>query len=368
MKIENLLITGEQFFIERHKFLFKEFVPHIPNINYLSLERWYQSKYIKKIGRKMKTILPQLTKVKGSSFGKNSQSFQKKSQEIEAKIKAQSKPPDLIFHLYGMFSPVTQTVEIPYVTYLDYNMTLAHRNWSPWANFPTDEDLNKWIEYEKKSYQNSHHIFTKSAILKDSLVNDYQIDPNKITVVWSSGNFLKPYEEEKQFGSHQILFNGSDFKRKGGDLLLEAFRIVRSQISNVKLVIVGQKLFTEEPGIINIGYVSNPQQMKQLFLNSDLVVSPAYCEPLGLFLIESMNYGIPCIVSNQDGMSEIVEHQKNGLVLNERKPETLASQMIELLNNPLILEKMSQQARLKIKTQLNWSVIAQKMLNIMDNL
>ena len=362
MKIENLLITGDRFMINRHQLLFQEFSSYIGDIQYIDIDKFSDAKLLKQVGKLIKKRLPFLPIKSVSSFRKNANSYINTSCYLEKKIRRLKSKPDLIFHLYGMYSPLWNEFDIPYVTYLDYTMALARRNWSLWAPFSTEQDFALWIECEGRGYQNTHHIFTKTNQVKYSLIEDYSVNPNKITVVGTSGKFLQPYQGDKEFGSKQILFNGSDFKRKGGDLVLAAFKKVKQEIPSAKLVIVGNNLSIHQDGVYNPGYISSASVMKSLFIETDLVVAPAICEPLGIFSIEAMNFGVPCIVSDNGGMSEIIENEVNGIIISQPTPELLASKIIGLLSNSNVLKEMSQNVRHKVKTVFNWNCIANKML------
>jgi len=125
-------------------------------------------------------------------------------------------------------------------------------------------------------------------------------------------------------------------------------------------VIVGGNLYIHEDDVYNPGYISSSSEMQNLFLNTNLVVSPARCEPLGLFLIEAMNYGVPCIVTDQDGMPDIIKHGYNGLVVSRRDPNYLSSQIVELLSKPATLKQMAMNAKSLVKFQFNWSIISKK--------
>lgn len=206
-----------------------------------------------------------------------------------------------------------------------------------------------------------------SNVVKKSLIEDYGIPGEKITVVGASGNYTEPYQGEKSFGTKQILFNGSDFERKGGDLLLAAFKQVKQAIPDAKLVIIGKNLSTNQDGVENPGIIRSAEAMRELFLTSDLVVAPAYCDPFPVFLMEAMNYGVPCIVTDKDGMPEIVDNHVNGVVIHEPTAEILAQRIITLLTNPALLNQMSGQARDKMKNKLNWDKIAAKIIQVLSD-
>lgn len=367
MAIKNILVTGESVFLERHQLLFQAMSEHFDRIQFLPRSsEWYEAELPRRI-IKLFYALQTLSWSKANAiFQKNKQAFILKSQRAEAQIRALEHQPDLVFHVFSTYSPFWHQFELPYAMYLDYTVALAERNWPGWACFTNSQHRESWLECERLVYDRAQHIFTMSHVVKKSLIKDYDITDAKITVVGSSGDFIETYQGEKTFGSKQILFNGSDFPRKGGELVLSAFKQVRKAIPEAKLIIIGKKLSLKEEGIENPGHISDRSQLRELFLNTDLVVAPAYCDPFPTFLMEAMNYGIPCIVSAKDGMPEIVDDKVNGIAIAEITPEILADRIIYLLNNPSTLAAMSEAAREKVKNKLNWKHIANNIAKVLS--
>ncbi|MBD2183569.1 glycosyltransferase family 4 protein [Planktothrix sp. FACHB-1355] len=364
MEIKKVLVSGDALFLERYQLLFKAMSPHVDRLEYLAQGNLTQTRRSQKI----KNLLPKfLLKPAEKFFRKNQQTFIKKSQETEQKIREFEFRPDLVFHLFALYCPFWDKFDIPYAMYLDYTMALAAKNWSAWAPFSNAKELDFWLDCERLAYARAYHILTMSNVVKTSLIEDYSIEPQKITVVGASANFPEPYKGEKSFGSKRILFNGSDFERKGGDLLLAAFKKVKQALPDAKLTIVGKKMSIDRDGIENPGHVSSRSDMRDLFLNTDLVVSPAYCDPFPVFLLEAMNYGVPCIVSAQDGMPEIVDNEVNGVVIPQPTPEVLAERIMALLSDNYMLVSMSEKARDKMKNCMNWNHIANKILQVLKN-
>lgn len=369
MKYKKILVTGASDIIQRHHLLFHSMSEYIDQFDYLAIDNLSNSKALKNFAKSIYKRLPFLPEVRASTLRKNPQNYIKRSIRCEQKITKLTNTPELIFHLYGMFSPLWIKRNIPYVSYLDYTMALAKKNWSLWAPFLSEQSYKTWLDCEQKSYHHARHIFTKSNCVKTSLIEDYGLTPDRITVVYSSGQFLEPYEGEKKFGSLQIIFNGSDFERKGGNIVIDAFDKIRQKIPDAKLIIVGKTTTIAENrnGIVNLGVVS-PEKLKQLFLNTDLVVSPAYCEPLGLFLVEATNYGVPCIVSKQDGMPDLIEHQYNGLVIQKPSYTQIAEETINLLSDIDRLKQMSHNARNRCKDHFTWDRVSNKIISKLANI
>ncbi|MFB2834783.1 glycosyltransferase family 4 protein [Floridanema evergladense] len=363
MELKKILVTGDAFFINRHQPLFTAMSPHLEQLDYLAQGSLEQTKR----GQKIKKLLPKfLLKPAEKLLRKNQQTFVKKSLETEQKIRELEYHPNLVFHIFALYCPFWENFDIPYVMLLDYNMALAAKNWPAWSPFSNQKELNFWLDCERKAYEKAHHLFPMSNVVKKSLIEDYGIPGEKITVVGASGNYTEPYQGKKSFGSKQILFNGSDFERKGGDLLLAAFKQVKQAISDAKLVIIGKNLSINQEGVENPGIIRSAEAMRELFLTSDLVVAPAYCDPFPVFLMEAMNYGVPCIVTDKDGMPEIVDNDINGVVIHEPTPEILADRIINLLTNPALLNQMSGQARDKMKNKLNWDKIAANIIQVLS--
>ncbi|MBH8562371.1 glycosyltransferase family 4 protein [Nostoc sp. CENA67] len=366
MVIKRILVTGASEYINRRQGLFQAMSLYFERVECLPSGELFQFKVLDILARGYyNKILERISPNTADRFAKNQKTFITRSRNTERKIRQLEYVPDLVFHVFCMFCPFWDKFDIPYVIYLDYTMGLAKKNWSPWAPFKDEKEFTDWLDCEKVAYQQATHIFTLGNIVKKSLIEDYGIQSEKITVVGSSSRSQKLYQGEKSFGSKQILFNGSEFERKGGSLVLAAFRQVKKVLPEAKLVIIGEKLAIRENGVENPGYISSADEKQNLFLKSDLVVAPAYCEPYGLFLVEAFNYGVPCIVSDNDGMPDIVDDGVNGIVIPEPTADILAVKIINLLSNISMLKAMSLNAQHKVKTQLNWDVIGKKVSQVL---
>ncbi len=362
--MKKILVTGEKLFLNRHKYLFTELSKYGGEWNYLTIPQLYEPRIYRRFMRLLYCLTHGVSLSNSDGFFKNSKAFIKRSERIEQHIKQLEYTPNLVFHLFSMCCPFWSNFEIPYMMYLDYTMNLAHKNYPSFAPFSNSQELQSWLKCERKAYDNCKHLFTMSHLVKNSLVKDYGIDSDKITVIGASGNFEFPYKSDKEkiFGSQQILFNGSDFQRKGGDLVLEAFKQVKQALPKAKLVVIGQNINTFIEGVENPGEVVSPDDLKNIFLKTDLVVAPARCEPFGVFLIEAMNFGVPCIVSANEanGITDFLEHEVDSIIIHQPNPQMLAVQIINLLCNTNRLKSMSKAAQIKVKNNLNWKDIAAK--------
>ena len=372
----NVLVTGTSLFLRRHRHIFEALRPHFAQVDYLPeprLPRFHRAVY--KLGSTLHLHAPQSVTSAIARLGAihvwDARVFVARSLQLESQIAALANAPDLVLHLFSMYCPFWVRPSIPYAMILDYTEALCSRNWRHWAPFPTEASLRARLLCEKRAYHNAAHLFPFGNGTRRSLIEDYGVDPAKITVIGSSGHFPDPYSGRRTFGSKRILFycgDGPDFYRNGGDRVLAALRIVRRRIPDARLAIVGLSSEIADPGVENYGYVSSPEKMRDLFLGSDLVLAPARCDPFPTFLIEAMNFGVPCVTSAADGMPEIVAHQVTGLVVSDMSAPRLAAEVVRLLNDPQRLLAMSRSAQQRAREKFSSAQVAATMADAIHKL
>lgn len=368
MSVKHLVVSGQSLFINRHSLLIDAL-----RTDNMTVEPLIAGDSFKKTPAGLLTTI--FYKLRYGRSGDPSEwhhrlhksrlAFDIKSKDLNQRIMGLAKKPDLVLHMMCVFAPDPKVTSIPYVLMLDYTASMAIRNWPVWVPFAGDAAKDEWFAAERKAYEQASHIFTFSRTTRDSLVDDYGIPSAKITPVGSAGDYTEPYAGEKSFGSKKILFNGSEWKRKGGDIALREFQKVRSKIDDATLVVIGTDMSTTNPGVKNLGVISSRDEMKKLMLDSDVVFSPSRCDPFPTFLIEAMNLGVPGIVPPRDGMPEIVVDGVTGLVAND---DDLGAAIVKLLGDPAQLRKFSDAGRKKVAGELSWPVVAGKIHAVIDRM
>ncbi|OGY86192.1 MAG: hypothetical protein A2233_00995 [Candidatus Kerfeldbacteria bacterium RIFOXYA2_FULL_38_24] len=83
------------------------------------------------------------------------------------------------------------------------------------------------------------------------------------------------------------------------------------------------------------------ENVTQVYQTSDIVLVPSVFEGFGLSAIEAMASGCVVIAANVDGLKEIIEHQKNGLLVNILNPEETARTITTILENANYRQQLS---------------------------
>jgi glycosyltransferase involved in cell wall biosynthesis len=83
-----------------------------------------------------------------------------------------------------------------------------------------------------------------------------------------------------------------------------------------------------------ITFTGSRSDVKNFIGDADLGVFPSYKEGLPLALLEKMQLGIPCVVSNIKELTSIVENNVNGLVYDLGRVADLATDIMHLVKDP----------------------------------
>ncbi|MCK8479556.1 glycosyltransferase family 4 protein [Psychroserpens algicola] len=127
---------------------------------------------------------------------------------------------------------------------------------------------------------------------------------------------------------------------KGLNYVLEALAILKSDNIDFKFTIIGDGEERErlvfaayQLGILEdvtfAGKLSQTEVLKAL-KQSNLYIQYSIQEGFGNAALEAQALGLPCVVSDADGLQQNVLHEKTGLVVPKRNPKALARAILEL--------------------------------------
>lgn len=228
------------------------------------------------------------------------------------------------------------------------------------------------LRYEADVNKRLDKVLTMSEYLRQSFINDYGVNPDKAVCIGAGINLdeLPDIDENKDYSNGTILFIGIEFERKGGYHLLEAFKVVRQNIPNATLHVVGPKNVAPGcenlPGLVWHGYLSKYShaemaELSMLFRNAALFVMPSLYEPFGIAPLEAMAHGIPCVVSRAWALPEIVPDGVCGALVEPGDSEELSSAIIDLLKDPQRLSRYGAASRHHVETKYTWPAVVERL-------
>lgn len=265
------------------------------------------------------------------------------------------------------------SIQVPVVIYTDYTARLSAEDPYRFRAPLKGTQLAKWFDYEGQVYHRAAHIFVRSELIRVDIVNRYGVPSEKVSVVGGGVNFdplpVAPLRGPKK--DPIILFIGSEFFRKGGDLLLRAFAIVRKSFPSARLrILTRDDIPADLPmdGVDVIPYVWDRSQIARLYEDVDLFVLPSRQETWGDVVLEAAAYCLPCIGTRGQAMDEIIKDGETGLLVPRENIEYLAEAILHLLRDTNFRLHMGLTARKRAESFFTWDHVAARMAPVIDSI
>lgn len=176
-----------------------------------------------------------------------------------------------------------------------------------------------------------------------------------------------------------LLFLGRINFKKGLDLLIPAFSIVKRRYPEVKLAIVGPdnerflvnvRRWCVEFDVVDDVIICDhleSQEVREAYVDSDVFVLPSYSENFGMTVAEAMACGCPVVISDQVNIWREVKQAKAGAVVG-LKIEKIAEAIIVLLEDSEMAGEMGKAGRNLVQTSYTWDSISVELQRIYEKL
>ncbi len=164
-----------------------------------------------------------------------------------------------------------------------------------------------------------------------------------------SSKFKPSYEKP----AYDLILTGRLAEIKRIDIFLEAVKLVKDNIPEVKAVIVGDgKLQAELKQIAfdlgvdqNVYFAGHQNKVEEWLQKSRIFALTSDSEGLSLSMMEAMMCGLPAVVSDVGDLGDLVDESVNGFLVPRRNPEMFAVRIIDLLIHENKLKSFSKAAR-----------------------
>ncbi|MDR7925523.1 glycosyltransferase family 4 protein [Acidithiobacillus thiooxidans] len=274
----------------------------------------------------------------------------------------------LYFHTQTVsYGAIKHMKKIPSILSID--MTLKQS-----AREPQKKQHVKWTyslsyKMEQRSFDNAKHIVAISNWARQSLIQEYGLPEQKITVIPPGLNLENFPIVEKQRDNNnlvQILFVGGDFIRKGGDLLLEVFIEYFSEKAILHLVTNEKLRVNHENIIIHPDIHADTPEWHALYAMSDFFVLPTRFDAFGLVFAEAMAYSLPVIGTNVGAIPEIIKNGFNGFLIPPDNKKMLHESMKKLVIDSALRIAMGRNARKTAEEKYDMKVNLRQLEEIME--
>jgi glycosyltransferase involved in cell wall biosynthesis len=183
-----------------------------------------------------------------------------------------------------------------------------------------------------------------SKSTKRLLVKNAGISDQKVVILYNFVDFeayasvLEAREEKKKDRPFTIGYAGRLSRVKGCEYLIKSLPFLDFSYC---VVIAGDGVLKNElidqsnslgvsKNITFLGYVKD---LKDFYSAIDVLVVPSLMESFGLSAVEAQSAGVPVIASDVDGLKEVIDDGKNGLLFEVKNFMELAEKISAIRNN-----------------------------------
>jgi glycosyltransferase involved in cell wall biosynthesis len=163
------------------------------------------------------------------------------------------------------------------------------------------------------------------------------------------------------------MFLGNLRELKGAHILIEALGIVKRSIPDIYLLIAGSgsqearlKAMVSASGLEDnvsfMGFIRGDEKFSYIKA-SRLLVLPSFWEALPITVLEGMACGKAVVASAVGGVPYLVHDGENGYLVRPGNAADLATRIVELLDNDVLLAGMGADSLRKVQ-DYRWEKIA----------
>jgi len=145
---------------------------------------------------------------------------------------------------------------------------------------------------------------------------------------------------------NQIIYIGRDSFEKGIDIL----KNIESKI-NGKVVYCTSLPWEETMNILQ---------------SSTILIVPSRMESIPQVIKEAFFLKIPVIATKVGGIPEIIENKKNGILISPENPNEMIQAINDLLENPVLIEKLTHNAFNYISRNFTWDALIEKYIQLYE--
>jgi len=245
----------------------------------------------------------------------------------------------------------------------------------------TELDYHRWSC--RIALKKARRIITVSSFSKNGIINSFQVNQEKIKVVYNAYNpayneqitndQIYNIKQKYKLSEPYFIYIGRLEEKKNTLGLIRGFHMfLQKNKSNHKLVLIGspgygyEAIIKEiknrdlEEKIIMPGWI-NENDLPPLLKGAKIFIFPSLYEGFGMPILEAMAVETPVITSNFGAMKEIAGDA--AILADSHNSEEIAKAISKLINNTRLSQKIIERGQNR-KESFSWKKTAIKTLQI----
>lgn len=252
--------------------------------------------------------------------------------------------------------------------------------WVFWHGWDRKEEI-KITANPKKFYNQFKHANGFLLLAKEFVgkLNQWGINaPIHLTSTKVDDKLLANFDiTTKQYQPFNLLFLARLEKEKGIYTTLEVYETLLKKYPNINLFIAGSgnesqqaRAWVQKKNLSNVHFLGNisGKELITTFINCTLYILPTtHGEGMPTSVLEAMAFGLPVITRPVGGLNDFFENNKMGYLLESLEPNAYAEKISHLIENPELVQQMSEYNHHYAKKYFMASKVAKQIEKIIFN-
>jgi len=235
-------------------------------------------------------------------------------------------------------------------------------------------DWNRVYEVEKKAMEKADRIIPVSHYTQECAIKNYGISEEKFYPVHNAIDPEESFRLPNKSGEKLVLFLGRVTFQKGPEFMVEtAWKLLQvypdvmffvagvgDMLEKLKALVLERKI---DHKFVFAGFLSQ-SNVKKVLAQADVYFMPSVSEPFGLSALEAAGFDVPCVISRQSGVAEVLPNALNANFWDTGK---FANYIYGLLNYSGIREEMVERTKQDL-SRLSWDDAAKDVMEVYRSL
>lgn len=262
------------------------------------------------------------------------------------------------------------------------------------SQLASENEKSVWNDFQscKQLFQTVDQIICLSKYTYKLLHQIYKVDKSKLNVIYNGLQdeallleknecMLKKQNLFFPENAKIVLFVGRLDEIKGVEYIIQAFKGILSEVSNAYLIIAGDGNYNRylkeaDAAWQRIIFTGKLEKVRlyELYQIADIGIMLSFHEQCSYVAMEMLMHGIPLVITDSTGLSEVVEPEKNGYKINLKEKEDQIELPVEECTQYIIKTLQTDKAiwqkkcRQNFKTRYHLDVMHRQVLQLYTTL
>ena len=151
--------------------------------------------------------------------------------------------------------------------------------------------------------------------------------------------------------------------------VLRAFAVIQARIPEARLIVIGdgpERAHVHDTahalGLRNVEFVGAvpPTEMGRWYDEADVYLNASDIDNMPNSIIEAFACGLPVVTSRAGGIPYVVEHERNGLLVECGDHEGLAAAALRVLEEPALAQRLIAEGLRDVAQQYTWGAVSDR--------